>query len=34
MEPALSEPAAFHQILETEIARWGKVVRDHNIKAD
>jgi tripartite-type tricarboxylate transporter receptor subunit TctC len=34
MELALSEPAAFRQFLDTEIARWGKVVREHNIKAD
>jgi hypothetical protein len=27
-------PRAGRSILETGIARWGKVVREHNIKAE
>lgn len=34
MELAVSSPDEFRTFLEGEIARWGKVVRDNNIKAD
>jgi tripartite-type tricarboxylate transporter receptor subunit TctC len=34
MDLAVSSPAALQKFLVAEIARWGKVVREHNIRAD
>ena len=34
MEMVISSPAVFRTFLEAEIARWGKVVRENDIKAD
>ncbi len=34
MDLAVSSPDDFRRFLETEIARWGKVVRDNDIRAE
>ena len=34
MDLVVSSPEALQKFLLAEIARWGKVVRDHNIRAD
>lgn len=34
MDLAVSSPAALQKFLVSEIARWGKVVRENNIRAD
>ena len=34
MDLIVSSPEALQKFLLAEIARWGKVVRDHNIRAD
>lgn len=34
MDLAVSSPEALQKFLVAEIARWGKVVRDNNIRAD
>lgn len=34
MDLAVSSPAELQKFLVAEIARWGKVVREHNIRAD
>jgi tripartite-type tricarboxylate transporter receptor subunit TctC len=33
VEPLTSTPEQYHEFLKTEIARWGKVVREANIKS-
>ena len=34
MDLVVSDPAALQKFLLVEIERWGKVVREHGIKAD
>jgi len=34
MDLVVSNPAALQKFLVSEIARWGKVVRENNIRAD
>jgi tripartite-type tricarboxylate transporter receptor subunit TctC len=34
IEPTTSTPEALAQIIRDDHARWGKVIRDANIKAD
>ena len=34
MDLAVSDPATLQKFLVTEMDRWGKVVRQHGIKAD
>ena len=34
MDLVVSSPEALQKFLVAEIARWGKVVREHNIRAD
>jgi len=34
MDLAVSSPAALQKFVVSEIARWGKVVRENNIRAD
>jgi tripartite-type tricarboxylate transporter receptor subunit TctC len=33
VEPLTSTPEQYHEFLKTEIARWGKVIREANIKS-
>jgi tripartite-type tricarboxylate transporter receptor subunit TctC len=33
VEPLTSTPEQYHEFLKTEIARWGKVIRDANIRS-
>jgi tripartite-type tricarboxylate transporter receptor subunit TctC len=34
LEPATNTPAEFRALIESDLARWGKVVKDAGIKAD
>jgi tripartite-type tricarboxylate transporter receptor subunit TctC len=34
MELVLSSPEELQKWIETEMQRWGKVVKDNNIRAD
>jgi len=34
MDLVVSSPEALEKFLVSEIARWGKVVREHNIRGD
>ena len=34
MDIVASSPAALQKFLVSEIERWGKVIRDNNIRAD
>ncbi len=34
MDLVVSSPEALQKFLVGEITRWGKVVREHNIRAD
>jgi tripartite-type tricarboxylate transporter receptor subunit TctC len=33
-EPAPTTPEAFNAIIKSEIAKWSKVIKDANIKAE
>jgi tripartite-type tricarboxylate transporter receptor subunit TctC len=34
LEPATNTPAEFRALIESDLARWGKVVKDAGIKAE
>jgi tripartite-type tricarboxylate transporter receptor subunit TctC len=34
LEPATTTPAEFRALIESDLARWGKIVKDAGIKAE
>jgi tripartite-type tricarboxylate transporter receptor subunit TctC len=34
LEPATTSPEEFRALIESDLARWGKVVKEAGIKAD